>query len=244
MSAEIRSLKDTVITITGASSGIGRESARLLVGAGAKVAIGARRIERLNELVQEFGEDNALAVQMDVTSPEDNKMFIAKTIEKFGRLDSIVADAGIGYYGGISDNTDADITDMVDVNFLGTVWLVRAALPKFREAKAGDIVIISSVAGLRGGADEAVYAGTKFAQVGLAGSLDRELTPEGIRVTAICPAGTKTEFAIGNGRTEGDPELDKYMKPEDVAYQVITSLQQPRRLRTGIWTTWSMAQNS
>lgn len=244
MIAENRSLKGTVVAITGASSGIGRETARLLVESGAKVILGARRLDRLEELVEELGVDNAVAVKMDVTKASDNKNLISKAISMFGKLDSVVANAGIGYYGGIADNTDEELINMVNVNFLGTVFTIRAALPEFRKSKSGDIVIVSSVAGFRGGANEAVYAGTKFAQVGLAGSIDRELSPEGIRVTTICPAGTKTEFAIGAGRTEGDPALDDYMSPTDVAYQIVTSLQQPRRLRTGIWTTWSMMQTS
>jgi NADP-dependent 3-hydroxy acid dehydrogenase YdfG len=244
MAAELRSLTGTVIAITGASSGIGRETARQLVAAGAKVALGARRLDRLNELVAELGEDNACAIQMDVTSIEETNKFVSQTIATFGKLDSIVANAGIGYYGGISDNSDADLAKMLDVNIAGTVWTIRAAVPELRKAGGGDIVIVSSVAGLRGGADEAVYAATKFAQVGLAGSIDRELSTEGIRVSAICPAGTNTEFAIGSGRNEGDPSLNEYMDPSDVAFQIVTVLQQPRRLRTGFWTTWSMAQTS
>jgi len=244
MPAESRRIKDTVVAITGASSGIGRETARLLVEAGAKVALGARRLDRLNELVEELGADNAVAIQLDVTKPQENKEFISKTLKKFGRLDSVVANAGIGHYGGIADISDDDLVNMINVNFAGTVWTIRAALPEFRKTSSGDIVIVSSVAGFRGGANEAVYAGTKFAQVGLAGSIDRELSPEGIRVTAICPAGTSTEFAIGSGRTEGDAKLKDYMNPTDVAYQIVTSLQQPRRLRTSVWATWSMAQSS
>jgi NADP-dependent 3-hydroxy acid dehydrogenase YdfG len=244
MPAETRSLKDTVYAITGASSGIGREAARQLVEAGAKVAIGARRLDRLDELVKELGAENAVAVELDVTSSESNKAFIAKTIEVFGRLDGVVANAGIGHYGGITDVSDEDIANMINVNFTGTVWTVRAAVPELRKAGGGDVVILASVAGLRGSAKEAVYAGTKFAQVGLAGSMDRELTSKGIRVTAICPAGTNTEFAIGSGRTEGEPKLQTYLDPADVAFQIVTVLQQPRRLRTSIWATWSMAQDS
>ena len=244
MPAESRNLKGNVIAITGASSGIGRETARLLVEAGAKVALGARRLDRLNELVKELGKDSAVAIQMDVTSADENNKFISKTIETFGRLDSVVANAGIGYYGGITDISDDELTNMIAVNYSGTIWTVRAAVPEFRKTGAGDIVIVSSVAGFRGGANEAVYAGTKFAQIGLAGSLDRELTPQGIRVTAICPAGTNTEFAIGAGRTEGDPALNDYMSPADVAFQIVTALQQPRRIRTSVWMTWSMAQFS
>ena len=215
-----------------------------MVEAGAKVALGARRLDRLDELVKELGKDNALAIQMDVASASENNKFITKTIEKFGRLDSVVANAGIGNYGGITDISDDELTNMIAVNYSGTIWTIRAAVPEFRKAGSGDIVIVSSVAGFRGGANEAVYAGTKFAQIGLAGSLDRELTPEGIRVTAICPAGTNTEFAIGAGRTEGDPALNDYMSPTDVAFQIVTALQQPRRIRTSVWMTWSMAQFS
>lgn len=244
MPAESRSLEGTVIAITGASSGIGCEAARLLVEAGAKVALGARRLDRLIALVDELGSDNAFAVEMDVTSPQDNNEFIAKTLSTFGRLDSVVANAGLGHYGGISDNSDADLANMINVNYTGTVWTVRAAVPKLRKAGGGDVVIVASVAGLRGGANEAVYAGTKFAQVGLAGSMDRELSPEGIRVIAICPAGTHTEFAIGAGRTEGDPALEDFLRPSDVAFQIVTALQQPRRLRTTVWATWSMAEST
>lgn len=242
MRAETRNLKGTVVAITGASSGIGREAARLLVEGGAKVALGARRLDRLKALVEELGSDNALAVEVDVSSSQDNIEFISRTLNRFGRLDSLVANAGVGHYGGISDNSDADLANMINVNFTGTVWSVRAAVPELRKVGGGDVVIVASVAGLRGDANEGVYAGTKFAQVGLAGSLDRELSREGIRVTAICPAGVDTEFAIGSGRTEGDPALNDFLRPSDVAFQIVTALQQPRRVRTTLWEIRPMSQ--
>jgi NADP-dependent 3-hydroxy acid dehydrogenase YdfG len=244
MPAETRPLTDTVVAITGASAGIGQAAARLLVEEGAKVAVGARRRERLEGLEEELGADNVLPVVMDVRSPDDNRRLVAETVERFGRLDTIVPNAGIGMYGGILDNEDDALAEMMETNFAGTVWSVRAAVPVFRQAGGGDVVIVSSVAGLRGGADEAVYAGTKFAQVGLAGSLDRELREDGIRVTAICPAGVHTEFAMGTGRTEDDPELATYLRPEDVAYAIVGVLRQPRRLRTTLWAMWSMGQGS
>jgi 3-oxoacyl-[acyl-carrier protein] reductase len=243
MTVQTRSLEGTTIAITGASSGIGRESARLLAAAGANVAVGARRIDRLRELATEFGSDKVLPVVLDVTDPESNRAFIHVAVERFGRLDSIVANAGIGSYGFISDLTDAELEHMIAVNFTGTVWTVRAAVPALRKnPDGGDIVIIASVAGHRGGPNEAVYSGTKSAQLGLARSLEQELRPEGIRVTTILPAGTRTEFAIGAGRVAGDPELDSYLDPADVAFQVATVLQQPRRMRTTEWAVWSMAQ--
>jgi 3-oxoacyl-[acyl-carrier protein] reductase len=113
-----------------------------------------------------------------------------------------------------------------------------------RTSGGGDIVVIASVAGLRGGGNEAVYAATKFAQVGLAGAVDREVREEGIRITTICPAAVATEFAIGRGRTEGDPWLNGVLDADDVAAAIVTVLSQPRRMRTQIWTLWSMVEGS
>lgn len=244
MPAETRPLTDTVVALTGASAGIGNAAARLLVEEGAKVVVGARRAERLQQLEEELGADNVASVTMDVRSPEDNKRLVATALERFGRLDTIVPNAGIGLYGSILDHDDERVAEMMETNYAGTVWSVRAAVPHLKSAGGGDVVIVSSVAGLRGGGDEAVYAGTKFAQIGLAGSLDRELREHGIRVTAICPAGVHTEFAMGTGRTEDSPELETYLRPEDVAHAIVSVLRQPRRVRTTLWAMWSMGQGS
>jgi NADP-dependent 3-hydroxy acid dehydrogenase YdfG len=244
MPAETRDLTDTVVAITGGTSGIGAAAARLLVEAGARVVVGARREERLEALARELGDERCAVVPMDTTVPADAERLVATAIERFGRLDSIVVNAGIGKYGGILDGSDAEMAEIIDVNLTGSVWPIRAAVRHMRPAGGGDIVIVSSVAGLRGGDDEAVYAATKFGQVGLAGSIERELRTDGIRVTTIAPAGVKTEFAIGHGRTEGDPALDDYLLPEDVAAAITTVLAQPRRIRTTLWAMWSMGQGS
>lgn len=241
---EQRSLVGETIVITGASSGIGRESARALVAAGANVVLGARRDGAISELVDELGPDHALALMTDVRDADEVRALVAAGVQRFGRVDSIVLAAGIGLYGGIEDHTDAEVTRMVDTNVMGTVWGIRAALPEFRRNGAGDFVVIASVAGLSGGGHEAVYAATKFAQIGMAGAIDRQLRPEGIRVTSIAPAGTSTEFALGTGRTAGDPALDELLTPEDIAFQVVTVLQQPRRMRTTLWASWSMVEGN
>ncbi len=243
MPAQTRDLSSTVVAVTGASSGIGAASTRLLVEAGARVAVQARRNERLKELVDELGSDHAVAVPGDVRDPASARALVAGAIEAFGRLDSIVVNAGMGAYGGILDATDDELTTMLRTNVDSSVWALRAAVEQFRRAGGGgDVVVISSVAGLRGGGNEAVYAATKFAQLGLAGSLDREVRTEGIRVSTICPAGVHTEFAIGKGRTEGDPALDEFLQPEDIGAAVVTVLSQPRRMRTTLWAMWSMAE--
>ncbi len=240
-----RSIAGTVVAITGGSAGIGASMARALVEAGAKVAVGARRKDRLDALVGDLGDEHAVAVPGDVRDPQYNEALVAAAVEKWGRLDTIVANAGIGAYGGILDLDDVLLREMVETNYLATVWSVRSGVRQFRaQGDGGDIVLVSSVAGFRGGADEAVYAGTKFAQVGLAGSLDRELRAEGMRVTLICPAGTATEFAIGAGRDEGSPELDSYLRPDDVAHAIRVILEQPRSVRTTVWQLWSSQQQS
>ena len=240
-----RSLTGTVVAITGASAGIGAASVYSLVEAGARVAVTARREDRLAKIVSELGDENVVPVVGDVRDPALNDALVAAAVTKWGRLDTMVANAGIGAYGGLLDLADAQLTEMVETNFLGTVWSARSAVKQFRaQGDGGDLVIVSSVAGYRGGADEAVYAGTKHAQVGFAGSLDRELRAEGTRVTLIAPAGTATEFAIGAGRTEGSPDLDAYLRPEDVAHAIRTVLEQPRSVRTTVWQLWSMQQQS
>lgn len=245
MTYPLRDLTDTVIVITGATAGIGAAAARQLAEAGARVVLGGRRRERLDSLVAELGADRAVGVEMDVRSADDNRRLVQAALDTWGRLDSVVPNAGIGMYGGILDHSDDEIARMMHTNYDGTVWTVRAAVPAMLQSgSGGDIVIVSSVAGLRGGGDEAVYAGTKFAQIGLAGALDRELRERGIRVTAVAPAGVETEFAMGYGRTEGDPALAAYMRDDDVAFAVRTVLQQPRSVRTTLWALWSMGQQS
>jgi 3-oxoacyl-[acyl-carrier protein] reductase len=184
----------------------------------------------------------ALAVEMDVRDPEASRRLIDAGIAEFGGLDALVANAGIGAYGGIMDLTDDKLAEMMDINVAGTVWPIRAAVPHFFEKGEGDIVIVASVAGLRGAGDEAVYAATKFAQVGLAGGLDRELRDKNIRVSTICPGGTATEFAMGAGRTPDMPGLDDMMRPENIADAVVTVLSQPKSMRTLIWSMRSIKE--
>ncbi len=224
-------LDGLVAVVTGASSGIGAAVARSLVAAGVRVVLTARGAERLGSVVSELGEQ-ARGVVADVRRPEDMRRVVDTAVTEFGGVDILVANAGIGMYGGILDGSDEELQEMLDTNVAGTVWAVRAALPHLRDSQAADIVIVSSVAGLRAQGNEAVYGATKHAQIGLAGALDRELHHEGIRVSAICPGGTATAFAMGRGREPGDPVLDRMMRPEDVAEAIRAVLTQPRRMRT------------
>ncbi len=235
-------LSGSVVAITGASSGIGAAAATALAAEGAKVVIGARRAERLKSLADELN-GAATVVEMDVQKSADAKRLVAAALDTHGRLDTIVVNAGVGVYGGIMDMSDEQILEMIDTNVTGTVWPIRAAVPALLDAGGGDIVIVSSVAGLRGAGDEAVYAATKFAQVGLAGALDRELREKGIRVTAICPGGVATEFAMGTGRTPDMPGLEEMLRPEDVAAAIVSVLRQPRTMRSLVWSMRSIHED-
>lgn len=244
MAAERRSIGDTVIAVTGAGSGIGRATAVALIDAGAKLVLGDVRPGAVDDLIAEYPDSAIVSVQMDATKPEDAERLVSAGVDAFGRLDSIVANAGRGFFGGITEWNDDDIRAMIDTNVAGTVWSIRSAVRQFdRQGDGGDIVIIASVAGLAAAnAWEAVYASTKWAQMGLASTVAREVGERGIRVSTIAPAAVSTNFAFGTGRTEGDPVLDDYMAPSDIAFAVQTVLEQPRRMRTALWSMWSMSE--
>ncbi|MEI7659211.1 MAG: SDR family NAD(P)-dependent oxidoreductase [Actinomycetes bacterium] len=244
MTYQLRDLKDQVIVITGATAGMGAATAKELVEQGAKVVLNARNEARLQEIVASLGADNAIYVAGDCSEPEVSRAIAKAALDKFGTIDAVVPNAGIGMYGSILDYSDDEVNRMMRTNYEGTVHIIRACLPTMVAKKAGDIVIVSSVAGFRGGGDESIYAGTKHAQVGLAGGLDRELREKGVRVALVCPAGTETEFAIGAGRTAGTPVLASFLRSEDIAFQITTILKQPRSVRTHIWTLWSINQQS
>lgn len=244
MTYELRNLSGSVVVITGATAGMGAATARELVELGAKVVLNARNEARLQEIVNELGTDKATYVAGDCSDPEISRAIAKKAIDTFGTIDAVVANAGIGMYGSILDNSDDEVNRMMRTNYEGTVHVIRATLPTMIAKGVGDVIIVSSVAGFRGGGDEAIYAGTKHAQVGFAGSLDRELRSQGVRVALVCPAGTETEFALGAGRTAGEPQMANYLKSEDIAFQIVQIMRQPLSVRTHIWTLWSMQQQS
>lgn len=241
----MRSLAGSVVAVTGAGGAIGGATAALVLADGARVVAADVREEAVRPLLDEWGPDRVALAGGDVRSASCCEELIAVGVRAFGRVDSVVANAAVGFYGGILDVSDEQLALMVDVNVKGTVWVARAAVRQFRaQGDGGDLVIIGSVAGLLiGGGKEAVYAATKGAQINLGTALDRELRSEGIRTTVIAPAGVNTPFAAADGRfAGGDPADGPFLQPPDVGAAVLHALRQPRRMRTELWTMWSLAE--
>jgi NADP-dependent 3-hydroxy acid dehydrogenase YdfG len=185
-----------IVAITGASAGIGRATAVRLAQAGAGIALCARRRERLDEVAAEVAAagGRALPVVADVTSEADMTRLVAETVERFGRLDVMMCNAGFGVYGAIDSLAPEQLRQLVEVNYLGTCYAVRAALPVFRRQQSGHVIIVSSIVGKRGVPYMGAYAATKFAQVGLGECLRAELAGSGIHVSLVFPISTETEF--------------------------------------------------
>jgi NADP-dependent 3-hydroxy acid dehydrogenase YdfG len=220
----VGSLDGRVALITGASRGIGSAIAKALAGEGVRLALASRSGDDL-------GMKDALARACDVRDPAALEAMAAAAAERFGRLDILVVNAGVGAYGPFLELAPEHLEEMIDVNVKGAIYAARAALPHLIRSDAADFVMIASEAGRRGLPFEAVYCASKFAQVGLTAALDHELREQGVRCTNICPGGVATDFAMGRGRTPDMPQLGGMMKPEDVAEAVRFVVTRPRTHR-------------
>jgi NADP-dependent 3-hydroxy acid dehydrogenase YdfG len=218
------SLEGKVALVTGASRGIGAAVAHSLASHGVHLGLASRSGDDL-------GMEGAVAAPCDVRRPGDLESLAAATAERFGGVDILVANAGVGAYGPFLDLPPDQLEEMVDVNVKGTLYAVRATLPYLLNSDAADIVTLASEAGRRGLPFEAVYCASKFAQVGFTRAMDHELREQGVRCTNVCPGGVATDFAMGRGRTLQMPELEGMMTPEDVAEVVLFVLTRPRNHR-------------
>jgi NADP-dependent 3-hydroxy acid dehydrogenase YdfG len=216
-------LAGKVVLITGASAGIGRASAMALAQEGAHLVLTARRKERLEQVAAAVKPLGVRTVNIvgDATAEEVAVRCVNAATETFGRLDILINNVGIGNYKNLVDTSAPEYDEMMNTNMRSTFLFTRQAVPVMIRQHSGTILMISSMAGVYGFGGEAVYCATKFAQVGFAQSLDKELRPHGIRVGAICPGGVKTEFALGKGRTPASVAASGMLEPEDVASAVL-----------------------
>jgi NADP-dependent 3-hydroxy acid dehydrogenase YdfG len=226
-------LSGSVCLITGASAGIGRACALALAREGASLVLVARRKPRLNELVEmvHSAGGRAVAVIGDVREEETALHAMQTAKERFGAVHVLLNNAGMGNYKPLIETSAEEYDEMMNTNVRSTFLFTRHAVPLMMEQRSGTILLLSSMAGKYGFAGEAVYCASKFAQVGFAQALDKELHPYGIKVGVICPGGVKTEFALGKGRTEEGVAQSGMLDPEDVAEAVLLACSQPAHAR-------------
>ncbi len=216
-------LNGKTAVITGASRGIGAAVARQLHERGVNLGLASRSGDDL-------GLDGVVAEPCDVRDLAALVSLCAATAERFGGIDILVANAGVGAYGAFLDLSQEHLDEMIDVNLKGTLYAVRAALPHML-GREGDVITLASEAGRRGLPYEAVYCASKFGQVGFTRALDHELREHGVRCTNICPGGVATDFALDDGRGRTQDVLPGMMTADDVADVVVFALERPRHLR-------------
>lgn len=229
----MQNVENKVILITGASSGIGAETARRLAANGAKVVLSARREDRLKELAGEIGE-NAAWVRSDVTSLDDMKELVSTAKERFGKVDVLFANAGIMPGSSMSELKVNDWMDMVDINIKGVLNSMATVLPEFIAQKKGHIIITSSMAGIKTVPGNAVYCGTKHFVRAMLESFRAESISENtnIRTTTIYPGAIKTELLNTVAPSETKTMVEEFyrnvgLEPDAIANAVLYAVSQP-----------------
>lgn len=194
--------------ITGCSTGFGRELAKRVLQSGGIAGVAARNTADVNDLVSPFPE-TALALKLDVTKPEEIQNAVKQLTEKFGRIDVLVNNAGIGYFGAIEESEEAEVRRMFEINFFGLAAMTNAVLPQMRKQRSGHIINIASIGGLMAFPGIGFYNATKFAVDGLSESLAKEVAHLGIKVTIVAPSGFRTDWA-GRSANESPVHIEDY----------------------------------
>jgi NADP-dependent 3-hydroxy acid dehydrogenase YdfG len=189
-----RAIEDKVVVITGASSGLGEAAARHLARHGAKLVLGARRLDRLRALAEQLSLGSGAAVQTDVTQYEQVKRLVDHAVQFHGRIDVIVNNAGLMPFSPLERTKVQEWDRMIDVNLKGTLYGIAAALPYMKAQQSGHIINVSSVAGHKVGPASAVYSATKTAVRVISEGLRQEVKPYHIRTTVISPGAVATEL--------------------------------------------------
>ena len=233
-------LKNKNALITGAGKGIGKAIAIALAKEGVNVILIARTQADVDQLAAEVNKlgVKSLALSADVSDINSVNAAVKKALAEFKTIDILINNAGIGAFGKFLELEPADWGRIIQVNLMGTYYTTRAVIPQMIERQTGDIINISSTAGLNGNAVTSAYSASKFAVMGLTDSLMQEMRKHNIRVTALTPSTVATDLAIDLKLTDGNPE--KVMQSEDVAELIIAQLKLNRRVfikNSSIWST-------
>ena len=236
----MQELKGKMALITGGSRGIGKAIALALAEEGVNVAITGRNEEKLKEVVQEIerkGVKSAYAV-FDITSKTEVYGALEKLQKDFGKVDILVNNAGIAAFGGILEMEDEKWEEIVKTNLFGAYYVVKAVVPNMVERKSGDIINISSTAGLKGNAMTSAYSASKFGLIGMSESMMLELRKQNIRVTTLMPSTIASDMSKEVLKiTDGNPE--KVLQPEDFAELVVDLLKLNKRAMLANASLWS-----
>lgn len=189
--------------ITGCSTGFGRELAKEVLKAGYNVGVASRNTDDVKDIIEAYPE-TAIAVKLDVTKADEIKAAVQQVKEKFGRVDVLVNNAGIGYFGAIEESEEDEVRRMFEINFWGLANVTNEVLPLMRAQRSGHIVNIASIGGLVGFPGVGFYNATKFAVDGYSEALAKETAPLGIKVTVINPSGFRTDWA---GRSANNSKI-------------------------------------
>ncbi|WP_179030890.1 oxidoreductase [Paenibacillus kribbensis] len=242
--------KKNVWFITGCSTGFGRELAEATIKAGYSVVVTARNINSISDLVGDA--PNALALELDVTKDDQIEKALTSAVEKFGGIDVLVNNAGIGYFGSVEESVEEETRKMFEINFWGLMHMTNAVLPQMRSQRSGHIINISSIGGLASFPGVGYYNASKYAVEGVSEGLAQEVEPFNIRVTLIEPSGFRTDWSgrsaarttssieeykplvsdfvngVNHGKEPGDPK-----KLASAIINVVESPNPPQRLLLG-----------
>lgn len=194
--------------ITGCSTGFGRALAKEVLAKGYRAAVAARNTNDVQDIIEGY-PSTAIAVKLDVTVPEQIKSAVQATLDQFGQIDVLVNNAGIGYFAAIEESEEAEIRRMFEINFFGLAHMTQEVLPHMRKRKAGHILNITSIGGLRSFPGIGFYNASKYAVDGLSEALSKEVAPLGIKVTIIAPSGFRTDWA-GRSAKDTSIKIDDY----------------------------------
>ena len=233
---KLMKIKGMNAVITGAGKGIGRATALALAREGVSVVVASRTESDLIELQKEIAAlgmgVSALPFPADVSDEKQVAAMAEAAKRKFGQIDILVNNVGVGKNGRVAALTTEDFDWIMKTNMRSTWLCTKAFFPQMLERGSGAVIFISSVAGLAGLPNEPIYCASKFAQMGFAQSIDYEAYPRNVKVSVVAPGGTNTNYGFyNNTRTSGDPMLEAFHEPEDIADAVVFAVRQPPKTR-------------